>query len=152
MHVDQNRVFFLFLCQLSLFHSFLPRAPEGVLLIRAVSPTTPQGSVSQLDSLIHIHRTQVQRHTFTKSGLLQHVHTHPYAYHLAHTHTHTHSHTLSSCYLFDISSLKGSSLKMHLSLHLPLFSIPSNSICHLYLRLPLSLTLSLTAPLSWQVI
>lgn len=93
MHVDQNRVFFLFLCQLSLFHSFLPRAPEGVLLIRAVSPTTPQGSVSQLDSLIHIHRTQVQRHIFTKSGLLQHVHTHPYAYHLAHTHTHTLTHS-----------------------------------------------------------
>ncbi len=62
MQVDQNRVCFLFLCQLGLLHFSLPLALEGVLLIRAVSPATPQGSVSQPDNDSHtVKHTHSQR-------------------------------------------------------------------------------------------
>lgn len=104
----------------------LPLALEGVLLIRAVSPATPQGSVSQPDSDTHIHRNTLT-HTLTKEQPDDpSTHTHAYPYHLAHTL----AYTLSSCCYFDISSLEGSGLKMHLS-HLS--SIPPHP-----LQLPMS--------------
>lgn len=89
MQVDQNGVCFLFLCQPGLFHFSLPLALEGVLLIRAVSPATPQGSVSQPDSDTHIHRnTDTHTHTFTKSSLMRQVSTHTVKPLSSGTHTH----------------------------------------------------------------
>lgn len=145
MKADQNGVCFLFPCQASLLHFSLPLslALEGVLLIRAVSPATPQGSVSQPDSGTHIHA---------------HPRTHRVAQYPKYPHTHTHTriplssstrtHILSSCCYFDISSLEGSSLKMHLS-HLSSNPPPAiHPSCHLYLRLLPPLALSLTALLS----
>lgn len=143
---------FLFLCQLGLFHFFLPRAPEGVLLIRAVSPATPQGSVSQPDSDTHIY-TGPHTHIHKKQPNAASTHTHPYPYHVACVHTRTHTHTDIHSFILLLfwhlipegEQLKDAPLSPH-------FSIPSNSPCHLYLRLPFPLTLSLAAPLSWQVI
>lgn len=53
----------------SLVVPFLSLALEGVLLIRAVSPATPQGSVSQPD-------TQKQSYTLRKSSLVYQILTH----------------------------------------------------------------------------
>lgn len=87
---------FFFLFHLDLLHVSLPFALEGILLIRAVSPATPQGSVSQPDSDTH---TQKHRHTntFTKSCQVP-THTNPYR--VVHAHRHTPFHLaaiLTSC-------------------------------------------------------
>lgn len=70
------------ICNLFLHH-FVPffssaRVPEGVVLIRAVSPASPQGSVSQT----HIHKNYP-----------------PYIYF---TRTHTHKYTRAHFYLAAI--------------------------------------------------
>lgn len=147
MQVDQNGVCFLFLCQLGLFHFSFPLALEGVLLIRAVSPATPQGSVSQPDSDTHIH-SPTHTHTHKEQPNAASTHTHPYPYHLAHTtHTQTLTYTLSSCCYFDILSLEGSGLKIQLSLSpllnplqlpvspLPEVASPSHPVCHCSVKL-----------------
>lgn len=89
---------------------FSARVPEGVLLIRAVSPATPKGSVSQT----HIHKKYF-----------------PHVTHLLHrAHIQIHMHLLLSCCYFDTSSPKGSSLKRHISptllnpLQLPMLPLP----------------------------
>ena len=98
MQVDQNGVCFLFLCQLGLLHFSPPLALEGVLLIRAVSPATLQGSVSQPDIDTHMQRN-TDAHTHTNSQTHKELpsvpstHTHAYLYHLAHTYIHMDAHS-----------------------------------------------------------
>lgn len=133
-------VYFLFLCQLGLFRFFLPRAPEGVLLIRAVSPATPQGSVSQPDSDTHIYSgPHTQTRTFTKSSLIWQVHIHTLIIWCTHAHAHTDIHAFILLLVWHLipegEQLKDAPLSPH-------SSIPSNSPCHLYLRLPFPLTVS----------
>lgn len=94
MQVNQYGICFLFLCQLRSFHFAPLLALEGVLLIRAVSPATPQGSVSQSGSDTHIPGTQTHAHIPEEPPNAASARTHPYPYRLtlAHTHTHTRFH------------------------------------------------------------
>ena len=117
----------------------LSLALEGVLLIRAVSPATPQGSVSQPDTDTH-----------TKSSLVCQVPPHMLTFIISRAHLHTDVH--SFIFLVFWHFVPGGERLKNAPLSHPLNPpLPSDFPCHLYLRLPPPLTLSLAALLSWQL-
>lgn len=92
--------------------------------------------------------SQTVTHTYSETQTHKHIHKE-----LPSTHTcvaHAHRHTLFHLAAILTSRLPGGEQLKDAPLS-PLHNNLSNSLCHLYLRFPPPLNLSLTSHLSWQV-